>query len=132
MAKKGRDWEKEVTNEVLLRIMRLVKDREGGKLSGFSKKTEIDKATYYTWLDRNNTPTVDMLIRICTVYGVSLDWLVFGDGKVGETVKKGSPKQTFESATKIAKLEGRIQELEKKVLEYRKLIKSPLRAVNKK
>jgi len=125
MARKAKNWKEIIKNPILLRIIQLIDECEGGSVPKFLSKTGIDKGMYYICLERDTPPKIDTFVKIKNAYNVSLDWLICGDGKVGESVKpvkKGSLEQTSDLAMKNAKLEGRIEELEKKVLEYRKLI----------
>ena len=110
MANKEKNWRGVIKNKVLLRIMDVIDNYENGETAKFLRQIGIDRSTYNTWMSRDNTPAIDMLVKIKKAYGVSLDWLVCGDGDIGEFDGKGSSEQSIES---------RVEELEKK---YQKLI----------
>jgi len=137
MAKKAKNWKEILKTPILLRIIQIIDEREDGSVPKFILRTGIDKGTYYICLERDSAPKIDTLVKIKNAYGISLDWLVCGDGEVRELGVKISPEPTLESATKNAKLEGRIEELEKKVQEYKDLScklldKLPSKTLNKK
>jgi len=137
MAKKSKNWREIVSNATLIRILDLIDEREGGNTPHFYKKTDISSGAFCTCLKRDSLPKVEMLLKVRSAYGVTLDWLVCGDGDLKEFSEKGSSGQTLESAAKIAKLEGRNEELEKKVQEYKDLScklldKLPSKTLNKK
>jgi len=112
MARKGKDWKKLLTNEVLLRIIQIVDERENGIIANFASKTEIDESTLYVCLDRDSTPKVDTLVKIRNTYGISLDWLICGSDDIKKSGKKDLPKQTLES--RIEKLEKDVKQLKKR------------------
>jgi len=115
MARKAKNWKEILKDPIILRILEIIDKYENGSVPKFISKTGIDKGTYYICLERDSAPKVDTLVKIKYAYNISLDWLICGDGEISECVKS-SPD---ESTTKNAKLEGRIEELEKKVQEYK-------------
>lgn len=82
MAHSSKSRKDSVTNDILLRILQLIEEREKGLLPRFCKNTGIDANALYRCLERGSTPKVDTLVRIRNAYNVSLDWLVCGIGEV--------------------------------------------------
>ena len=44
----------------------------GWSLYELSKRTNIAEATIYTWKRKNKTPSIPVLEKICTTYGITL------------------------------------------------------------
>ena len=77
-------------NELLLRITALREDR-GWKLFKLAKESDINYSTLKNLYDRNNMPTVPILMRVCKGLGITLsEFFDFG----GEIPKQKSLTKT--------------------------------------
>ncbi|HHQ49070.1 MAG TPA: hypothetical protein ENK19_09355 [Acidobacteria bacterium] len=61
------------------RLQRLVELHSGGKWTKFADACQIPHGTFKNYLDGRRPPDVKALSHIRECFGVSLDWMVFGD-----------------------------------------------------
>ncbi|AAT37757.2 transcriptional repressor [Burkholderia phage BcepB1A] len=72
-------------DEFPMRIIRLRRHRNM-TVNQFAKYLGVGNKQVYTWEYGDSLPSFDMLYRIHTLTGVSLDWLVAGCGTMFPTV----------------------------------------------
>ncbi|MHC1726539.1 MAG: hypothetical protein AB9866_11095 [Syntrophobacteraceae bacterium] len=65
---------------IVERLFRLIKDKAAGKPSVFGKMAGIPHGTLYGYIE-GRTPHSDHLYRIRDTFGVSIDWLLSGEGE---------------------------------------------------
>ncbi len=61
------------------RLYELVEDFCYGKPTVFAQKAGIPKGTFYGYLN-NGIPHIDKLVRIREQFGISIDWIITGEG----------------------------------------------------
>ena len=64
-------------NDVLIRI-EMLRMKNNMKASKLCDAIGIRQNTYSTWKMRDSYPDVDSLMKISNIFGVSMDYLVFG------------------------------------------------------
>ena len=75
------------------RINELIEGEEGPqKLENFSKKVGISMRQLSQWKNPRhiNWPSTESLIRMSVSAGISVDWLLFGDGGRYSSIKRRS------------------------------------------
>lgn len=60
------------------RILRVYKNSGKKDYAEFAESIGVAKSTIDYWMSRGGNPSPSNLKRICTVYNVSEEWLVFG------------------------------------------------------
>ena len=59
------------------RLEKIAKKNGGGP--AFARKLGVSYAVLRKWIRGQSEPTVDIIKRICNVYHLSADWLLFGE-----------------------------------------------------
>lgn len=55
-----------------------VRKKNGLDQATFADRLRLGHATVSDWETQDRIPTLIPLVRVCKVFGVSMDWLVFG------------------------------------------------------
>ncbi len=91
--------------------------RGGMSQAAFAKALEISKGSLGFYERNENLPNSDVVIKICSLTGVSLQWLLMGSGAM--CLEEEEPKVEYTAAETIAKLEEKVSSLEQQLLEAR-------------
>jgi len=101
------------------RIAYLIQVREGGNRSEFARKIGIKNITSglaHDWVTGRCKPKGEYRLKICEVYGVSLEWLQSDDLPVEAPVIQECQRQNRQSGDEsalVAELRAQIDELKK-------------------
>jgi len=99
------------------KIAYLIKVREGGNRSEFARKIGIKNATSgltHDWVNGRCRPKGDYQLKICEIYGVSIEWLQNDDLPVDPPIAaKEPPRPKGDESALVAELRAQIEELKK-------------------
>ncbi len=91
--KKFADYE-----NLLSRLKRLIDAHADGKYTVFAKKLGIPVGTFYNIM-KGQVPNAEHLFHISEIFGISLDWLITGDGEVyKKDILAVCPDELYEGA----------------------------------
>jgi len=68
-----------------------LREKNNLKQEGFAEKIGAKRGNVAQWEAGNNYPALDYLTKICEVFNVTADWLLFG---INQAIKKDVPDST--------------------------------------
>ena len=58
--------------------IKLLMDSNNLTYVGFAKSIGLNHATVWSWLNVGTMPRLDAIMKICEVYNVTADWILWG------------------------------------------------------